>query len=315
MTKTGSPSLGKDHWQTLRQFDLTDEGSRAVDLYETLLETSNAATTVKQLAAALGDDGRIHPKIVPLGTDTGRTSSRSPNLQNLSSSNPMRNIFISDEGYTMLSIDFDSLEAKAAAALSQDPNLLAATAPGADMHQATADNLGIDRKPAKTLGYQILFGGGARAVAASLRIPFDEARQLVGDWWGQYPELSRLNSGLKQRTDFVPLIDGRRVKVPRFTSGDQAGEYRTYANLNYLIQGSSAILAKSRWLYVAQTLGLSDAVLMFVHDELLLQVPTDDAARVVDLLDAMNFEYLGVQFTAGVAELYDSEGISRWVAS
>jgi DNA polymerase-1 len=313
MTGTDAPSLGKDSWKTLFQYDLDDHHVRAVELYGELKQSQNAAATIGQLAAAVGTDGRIHPNIVPEGTDTGRMSSRAPNMQNLKGE--MRHIVIADPGFVLASIDFDGLEAKMAAAFSQDPALIAATAPGADFHQATADLIGIDRKPAKTLNFQILFGGGARAVAAALRIALAEARTLIGQWWSAYPELSRLNDGLKQRTDYVPLLNGRRIRVPRFVKGDQKGEHRTYANLNYLIQGSSAQALKAAILRVSQVYGLGHLVMLYIHDELLVQVPEDQMHLLDSIVEAMNFSLLGIQFTAGAAVLRDEEGVSRWVES
>lgn len=313
--KTGDPSLGKDAWNTLYMFpDLTEAGRRAVDLYGEMLAFKNYAITIKQLAAAVGRDGRIHPQINTLGTDTGRMSSRAPNCQNLKGD--MRKIIIPDDGFVLLSIDIDSLEAKMAAAVSQDPALIADTAPGADMHQAMADKLGIDRNSAKTLNYQTLFGGGAKAVAMALGKTYDEARSLIIGWWASYSELSRLNQGLKNLHDFIPAIDGRRIAVPRYgKDAPQPGTPRSYANINYLIQSASAMLFKTMILYIARVLGLGDRILLYVHDELILQVPAADVDETTQLLESMQMTYRHVEFTSGVAALYDEKGVSRWVKS
>jgi DNA polymerase-1 len=318
MTDKDAPSLGKKAgkpgWTVLYTFPLDDDGRKAADLYGAQLEHKNAAITIKQIVAAIGNDGRLHPKLLPLGTDTGRMSSRAPNTQNLKGR--MRHLFLADEGHVLISMDFDGLEAKAAAAIAQDPAMRASTAKGVDFHQATADLLGIERKPAKTTNLAIMYGEGARALAASLGLTYEEGLAIYKQWWSAYSELSRLNQGLMRITDFVTLIDGRQIPVPKFgRKHRQFGEPRTYANLNYLLQGSSALLLKSAWLYICRVMGLRDAVLLLVHDELILQVPRGDVDRVVKLLDGMNFSFGNVDFTAGAAELYDSAGVSRWVDS
>lgn len=313
LTDTGAPSLGKDNWKTLRQHPLDDAGRAAVELYGDVVSHKNAAMTIDQLRRAVGRDGRLHPQINTLGTDTGRMSSRAPNMQNLKG--PMRGLVVADPGHVLVSIDFDGLEAKMAAAISQDALLIAATAPGADFHQATADAIGIKRKQAKTLNFQILFGGGANAVAQALGVSFDEAKSLIKKWWASYPILSRLNKALQAKTDFIQLIDGRQVAVPKFgKKHPQAGTPRAYANLNYMVQGSACLILKACWSYLARA-GYGHTVLLPIHDELLLQVPENDVADVLALLEGMNFSYRGVEFTAGVAALYDSEGVSRWVES
>jgi len=313
LTGTGAPSLGKDNWKTLYLHPLDDAGRRAVELYGDVVARKNAAMTIDQIRRAVGSDGRLHPQINTLGTDTGRMSSRAPNVQNLKG--PMRGLVAADPGHVLLSIDFDGLEAKMAAAISQDALLIEATAPGADFHQATADAIGISRKQAKTLNFQILFGGGARAVAQALGVPYDEARQLIKRWWGSYPVLSRLNKALQSMTEHIQLIDGRRVAVPRFGRDHaQAGTPRAYANLNYMVQGSSCLILKMCAAYLDKA-GYGSAVLLYIHDELLLQVPEGDVETVTALLEGMNLSYRGVAFTAGVAALYDDEGVSRWVES
>lgn len=313
LTKTGGPSFGKDGWKTLMKFDLDDAGRKAAELYGAFVAHQNEALTVTQLKYATDPSGTLHPALIPLGTDTGRMSSRAPNVQNLKGR--MRNVFVARPGHVFLSIDFDGLEAKMAAALSQDSKLKEATDYRADFHQTTADMINAPRSHGKTLNFSVLFGSGAAHISEMLGISLDEARALLKAWWRAYPEVSRLNTGLKAREDFVPLIDGREVPVPRITKGERAGELRTYANLNYFIQGSSAIVVKAAWLYIAQVLGLGDTVRLVIHDELILEVREGDADAVVALLEGMNFSFLEVEFTAEAAALRDSAGVSRWVKS
>ena len=53
--------------------------------------------------------GRIHPDLMPLGTETGRFAARNPNLQNMprKGSDPIgiRNMLVAPEGYQVMELD------------------------------------------------------------------------------------------------------------------------------------------------------------------------------------------------------------------
>lgn len=54
-------------------------------------------------------DGRVHPRYVPCKS-TGRTSCRSPNIQNLPRDDRLRSMYIADPGYVMCSCDYNQQE-------------------------------------------------------------------------------------------------------------------------------------------------------------------------------------------------------------
>lgn len=81
--------------------------------------------------------GRIHTSIQQL-KDTGRTSSTSPNLQNIKRDGPFRAAFKCPPGYTFVSADYSSQEVRVLAELSGDPLMIEALNSGGDFHLQTA---------------------------------------------------------------------------------------------------------------------------------------------------------------------------------
>jgi uracil-DNA glycosylase family 4 len=89
-------------------------------------------------------DGRVHSSLLLEGADTGRISSRDPNMQNVPTKENdkwavmVRNCFIARPGYTLCVWDYSQLELRVAALLSQDPKFIEVVNSGADIHRATA---------------------------------------------------------------------------------------------------------------------------------------------------------------------------------
>lgn len=83
------------------------------------------STFVEKIPNSVGSDGRIHCDFLSCGADTGRMSSRNPNLQNIPSHNKdIRRMFRAKSGYVLLSSDYSQQEPKLTAYISQDENMI-----------------------------------------------------------------------------------------------------------------------------------------------------------------------------------------------
>ncbi len=78
--------------------------------------------------------GRIHQSIHQIGTVTGRTSSSSPNLQQMPKKQDWRDLFIAHQGWKLITADYSQIELRILAEYSQDPKLLDAFHQGIDLH-------------------------------------------------------------------------------------------------------------------------------------------------------------------------------------
>ena len=134
-----------------------------------------------------------------------------------------------------------------------------------DIHQTNADKIGITRSQVKTVTYAFLYGAGDTKIGHSYdkQLPEEKARQKGSEIRKAYvdaiPGLKELLEGVQKASErgFLYGLDNRRILVDS-----------RHKSLNYLIQGSSAIIAK-RWMVLAyEHLIESASQLAFVHDEL-----------------------------------------------
>ena len=228
------------------------------------------------------------------GARTGRMSS-SPNMQNLKDAEgerrllqqldelyscawevpSIRSYVIPPDGHWIIGRDYSQIELRVAAHFEDGPILERYRAqPDMDLHQWVVDIVrerhGVDlpRRIAKNIGFGILYGAGAGAIAQQSGLPLEEAREMRSMYLRAMPSLRELMSATQERGrsgGFITTLGGRRY--PAEPARVIAGERRTfeYKLLNYLIQGSAADILKGA-LVRAMDAGLD--VRLNVHDEL-----------------------------------------------
>jgi hypothetical protein len=109
-----------------------DDG-HLVPLVLAFREASKRAQQAESLVGHIQKDGRIHGRFEPLGTATGRFSSKEPNLQNIGRGE-MREAFTAPEGKRLIVADYSQIELRAAAAIAGETKMIDAYKSGADLH-------------------------------------------------------------------------------------------------------------------------------------------------------------------------------------
>lgn len=260
-------------------------------------------TYVAVLPGLIGSDGRIHTTFNQKGTATGRLSSSEPNLQNIpirsSLGQKIRRAFVADEGYVLASFDYSQLELRIAAAFASDAKLMEAFRKGEDVHLRTASEIfkapasqvtSQMRRRAKTINFGILYGMGAKALAASLGVELEESegylRQYLKDFPGIAAYRERVVAEARQR-GYVKTLFGRRRYFPQLTSRFQyvRAEAERMA-INAPIQGTEADIIKRAMIKVAAMLKKEGKfngarLLLQVHDELLFELGERDSEAVM----------------------------------
>ena len=330
-TEGNSPSLGDGAHHRLRQYELDEAGAAALEAYTSWQEVSNQHTLAAQVAAAMDPQGRIHPTIYSVGTITSRMSSAGPNAQNWLKAKELtdpgraqRELVLpgddlDDEDTVFVSCDFAQVEYRAAAALSGERVLIETIMAGGDLHQLTADRIGITRQHAKTVNFAVLYGTGGAKLAKIMNYAITEAqgKEIVRAYWDAYPALNALR-GRMMTQDGVRLFSGRWVPTGKITKGERAGQSTVWANLNYLIQGNCRELLVGAWMTVWRVFQEHPEwraeVRLPVHDELIVSCRRRYAPEVCAALEAaMSFEFFGVPITAEADVLVDEAGVSRWM--
>jgi len=180
--------------------------------------------------------------------------------------------------------------------LSEDARLLEAFAQGEDVHRATAAEIfgvrpadvGPDqRRVAKVINFGLIYGMSAFGLARELDLERGAAQAYIERYFARYPGVARYMATTREaaRTQgYVETVFGRRLWLPEIRSS-QAGRRQgaERAAINAPMQGSAADLIKSAMIAVQGWLDaerLQTRLLMQVHDELVLEVPDDELARV-----------------------------------
>lgn len=311
VTDTGRPSLDKHHAHLLLEMPLDADGREVASELLRFKAHQDALTRTNGILARLTPGGRVHPELNTVGTVTGRMSSSGPNFQNFSKSDPRsRGIFLPDEGKILIACDLDQVELRVVAALAREQKMIDVILSGGDLHQLTADEIGIDRQTAKMTNFLIVYGGGGAALSTQAGIPLEEARGIVRVFRERYPAIDALSRVLGERTDYVRTISGRRIPVTR----DKKGNPRTYANINYVVQSSAREILVHAWHRFAHEHGRADDVWFAVHDELIVQAVPEEADQVMaEVTGCMTLDFMGVPISASAVKLIDEHGVSRWM--
>ena len=244
--------------------------------------------------------GRVHTNFSQAVAVTGRLASSDPNLQNIpvrtAEGRRIRAAFIAPPGCQIVSADYSQIELRIMAHLSGDAGLLDAFAKGEDVHRATAAEIfGImplevtseQRRYAKTINFGLIYGMSAFGLARSLEIERSAAQTYIERYFARYPGVARYmeeTRELAKRQGYVETVFGRRLWLPDIRAS-QAGRRQgaERAAINAPMQGTAADIVKlamtatARWLADS---GLQSSLVLQVHDELVLEVPEGELARV-----------------------------------
>ncbi|MFC4561357.1 DNA polymerase I [Nocardiopsis mangrovi] len=262
-------------------------------------------TTVEGLIKTIADDGRIHTTYNQTVAATGRLSSTEPNLQNIpvrtDAGRRIRRAFVVGEGYDqLLTADYSQIELRIMAHLSEDAALIEAFQTGHDFHAEIAARVfktavdevdGEARARIKAMNYGLAYGLSAFGLSQQLGITPEEARGLMEDFFAQFGGVrDYLQDVVKQarRDGYTETMLGRRRYLPDLTSDNrQRRDMAERMALNAPIQGSAADIIKVAMLNVDAGLresGYTARVLLQVHDELVLEVPSGEIEQVRKLV-------------------------------
>lgn len=227
-------------------------------------------------------NGRIYGDFVQWGAETGRFSSRNPNLQNVPAPNTergraIRNLFAAPEGYKLVVADYSQIEPRITAAMSQDPIMLDNYLTGGDLYTTVGDTMGVDRKAGKVLVLAMTYGVGPDKIAASIGCTTQEARKLLQDFAEKFPSIADYRAkvvGVARNKGYVTTILNRRRYLPDINSrviGFKAKAERQAFNTR--IQGSAADIIKLAMVRAHELIPAEAKLILTVHDELVTLTP------------------------------------------
>lgn len=234
------------------------------------------------------EDERIYGDIFQMGAQTGRTSSRSPNLQNQPHEEEYRECFIAGEGNVMIVADWGSQEPRVAAYLSQDKRLIEILNSDKKLYiEIARDVLGktitkqdVEYTHIKSTILGIFYGMTGYGLAKRIDVSEEDAQEMIDLILETYPGIQDYINRQEKAGDYVQSIYGRKIWLNKYNNGWLRDA------LNYPIQSSAADAMKiAAHRFMEKSEGESGWHLkLLVHDEIVLEVPKSDNIPAQELL-------------------------------
>jgi DNA polymerase I-like protein with 3'-5' exonuclease and polymerase domains len=243
---------------------------------------------------AVGDDGRVHGRVITNGAITGRMTHMSPNMAQVPNSgspygHECRDLWTVEKGYKLVGIDASGLELRMLAHYMNDDAYTNEVVEG-DIHTANQTAAGLQtRNQAKTFIYAFLYGAGSAKIGSIVGGSAKEGQKLIDSFLRNTPKLRALREKVARifaNKGWLPGLDGRKLLVRA-----------EHSALNTLLQGAGAIVMKQAVVILNKELKKQKIDYKFVvnvHDEWQIEVK-EEFADEVGLMGRLAIKSAGIQ--------------------
>ncbi|MDP3074680.1 DNA polymerase I [Bradyrhizobium sp.] len=300
-TKTGA-------WSTTAQVldELAEQGH---DLPKKILEWRQVSKLKSTYTDALPtyvhpQTHRVHTTYALAATTTGRLSSNEPNLQNIpvrtEDGRKIRRAFIAAPGHKLVSADYSQIELRLLAEIADIPVLKQAFKDGLDIHAMTASEMfGVPikdmpaevRRRAKAINFGIIYGISAFGLANQLGIAREEASAYIKKYFERFPGIRAYMDSTRdfcRAHGYVETLFGRKCHYPDIKASNASiRSFNERAAINARLQGTAADIIRRAMVRMEEALAekkLSAQMLLQVHDELIFEVPDDEVAATIPVV-------------------------------
>ena len=261
-----------------------------------------AGTYADALPKQIASDGRIHTTYLQTSTNTGRLSSRDPNLQNIPIKTELgeeiRKCFVAPAGRKLISVDYSQVQLRLLADVANVHTFRDTFNNGADIHEQTARkifNIPANnpvpkemRRAAKTVNFSIIYGISSFGLAGQLGVSRAAAADIINSYMAGIPEI-------KQYIDYIHKFAtenacvytpwGRRIELPE-VKNPRMRAYAMRAAVNAPIQGFEADIVRRAMVEIDKNIVQPNAdiikMIMQVHDEIIFECDEDRATEFAE---------------------------------
>lgn len=258
-----------------------------------------AGTYADALPRQIASDGRIHTTYLQTSTNTGRLSSRDPNLQNIPIKTELgeeiRKCFVAPEGKVLISADYSQIQLRLLADVANVHTFKETFNSGKDIHEQTARQIfriAADapvpkdlRRAAKTVNFSIIYGISSFGLSGQLGISRAAAQEIINAYMAGLPEVKEYIEEVKHFATqhacvYTPW--GRRIELPEVKNPRMRG-YAMRAAVNAPIQGFEADLMRRAMVNIEKEIMKPNSdkirMIMQVHDEIIFECDENIAEK------------------------------------
>lgn len=276
------------------------------------------STFLDGILERLSSDNKIRTEYYLYSTDTGRPSSRNPNLNNIpknKTAESIKDIFSADSGCWLVDSDMGQAEFRVWIVYSQDDQARRDLEMGIDIHKLMAavgyhgvplplgdiswdkyqdmikDVTKDERNDSKFVVFGAMYGRGAQSVSEQLGIAVSKAQFILDSFFKRYKKSKQwLNETMlmARKEGYVVGLFGRRRRLPGASSSNKAESGRALRQaVNAPIQGAASdmtLLAATRILSKAWSKGFKTRLVLTVYDSLVFNVPDNELLEMLPII-------------------------------
>ena len=309
-TPKGEPKITEDTLSSIKG----DIGQKVLKYYQ-LRSRHSVLRGWIELAEANND--RVYVEAFNIGTPTYRQ--RHSKIVNVPSSNSffgkeMRELFVADQDKVMVGCDSSGNQIRALGHYLNSKEINDHILNG-DIHQRTADVVGVPRQLAKSLLYATIFGAGFAKLGKMVNgiEDLEKGREIKAKLYVAFPGLKELNNRLnkffyttqnKDGMGFIPGLDGRKIYAES-----------SFKLLNYLLQAYEAITVKSAVVNAFKMFKeekLNVDMLGLIHDEVQVQTKPENIKRVKEILSYSFGDFITKELELNIQMAGDAKEGNNW---
>ena len=273
---------------TLKKISMRSDGE--IKEFVDLIIRYNAIDTylntfVNGIRDHVNEDSILHPQFMQCVTATARLSSRDPNFQNQPRGNtfPIRKVITSRfNGGQIMEIDFSQLEFRTAVFLAQDKQGMKDIEDGVDVHQFTADTIGVSRQDAKAHTFKPLYGGMSGT---------EDEKRYYKAFLDKYKDIAKWHEDLQSTAIQYKKIktpSGREYAFPYAQRMAWGGSSYSTQIKNYPVQGfATADIVPIACINVYRLIKknkMKSLMINTVHDSVVVDVHPDEVKDMIEIL-------------------------------
>ena len=263
---------------TLEELDIPE--AKPIARYLTL---QKRASQLDSWLEKLGEDGRVHGKVIGFGAVTGRATHSSPNMAQVPATRAtlgkeFRSCWTVEAGNVLVGVDLSGIELRCFAHYLNDEEYINETVNG-DVHTRNQQAFGVEsRDLAKTVLYATLYGASSAKISKVIGCSQKDGAKIISNFCKAVPAYEKLKAKVERLAE--------KGRLPGLC-GYQLTVRSAHSSLNTLLQSAGAIIAKQWLVQIKKNLkkeGIPYKLVAWIHDEVQIETPKEYGDRVGEVV-------------------------------